>query len=234
MDNNVLFQLVERYGYQDISNCLVEERKKITMRYKNLSYDDKLNSIVKKKKFLPDEVCKWIIHESECYATENDGWTTKRHKNYPTTDLPVRQIPALSTPIINMIISNIFPIIGSHYNLNPFFLNIVDIFVVKYTVDGQNHLEFHRDGSIISFNILLNDEFEGGGTIIRHRSESGGISEVLHESETGDLFIHSGKLLHSGNKITLGTRYIIVGFIEYSFFLMGGRNGIQEPIRNMN
>lgn len=39
------------------------------------------------------------------------------------------------------------------------------IFIVRYdATKGQQQLRRHTDSSHLSFNVLLNDEFEGGGT----------------------------------------------------------------------
>ena len=43
-------------------------------------------------KLFSKNVCDWIIFESEEYAKNNGGWTTRRHENYPTTDIPVEKI----------------------------------------------------------------------------------------------------------------------------------------------
>ena len=51
-----------------------------------------------------------------------------------------------------------------------FSTNQFQIFVVRYDHDKQPNLVSHTDSSDVSFNILLNDEFEGGGT--RKCSES--------------------------------------------------------------
>lgn len=217
MENSSLEILIKKVTYTDVTEAMILSRKKIAKIASNITHESLLNTINKRTNFISPDFCNWIVYESELYAENNGGWTKKRHKNYPTTDLPVREIPALNTPLFNMTIMDIFPIISEHYKLNKYFLQINDLFVVKYDVNGQDHLGFHRDGSIISFNILLNDDFEGGGTIIKHISEDGMIDERIHTSEKGSLFIHSGKLLHSGRKITSGRRYILVGFIEYSF-----------------
>jgi hypothetical protein len=49
---------------------------------------NKINSIVIINSFLPPSVCHQIIRVSELYAKEH-SWTTQRHRNYPTTDIPV-------------------------------------------------------------------------------------------------------------------------------------------------
>ncbi len=67
----------------------------------------------------------------------------------------------------------------------------------------------HRDGSIVSFNVLLNseNEFTGGGTYIE-------ASNTVYTIDRGDCFVHSGKVRHGGETITSGVRYILVGFLD--------------------
>ena len=210
MSKDLLIEHIDEVGYQDVTESLRLIRTDISREIKDISETCRFNRVYRYSNFISDEMCLWIINEAEKFASENGGWTKKRHKNYPTTDLPVKEIPALWSPLMNLTVRDIFPLIASHYGLNPYFLGIGDLFVIKYDVAGQDHLGFHKDGSLISFNILLNDNFDGGGTTINHPEGA-----VNHQSQKRDLFMHSGKLLHAGNKITRGQRYIIVGFIEY-------------------
>lgn len=168
------------------------------------------NLLVRVKNFFEDEICKWIILESERYASENKGWKTKRHTDYHTTDLEIKSINSIKVFLNNVVVRDLFPIIEESYNLIPYKLSIIDLFIVKYEFDKQTNLPLHKDGSIISFNISLNSDFEGGGTIIFENS-----CKRLYKNPKGDVLIHTGKLLHSGNRITSGIRYILVGFIDY-------------------
>jgi hypothetical protein len=63
-------------------------------------------------------------------------------------------------------------------------------------------VKLYRDGSFLYTNILLSDPnyFEGGGTYFNNRTTT--------NLEEGDL------LVHSGLKITKGTRYILVAFVS--------------------
>lgn len=158
-------------------------------------------------KIYSKDICKWIIDEGERYAKKNGGWTTHRHQNYPTTDLPVNIIPNIFSFIISSL-PDILSKINKLYGLIDVKLNILDMFLVKYNENLQNELELHKDGSILSLNISLSDpsEYEGGGTLFPD-----GIHYVL---EQGDMLVHCGRVKHTGMKITKGNRYILVAFID--------------------
>jgi len=200
------------YIHNDLSNL----RKQIILDMnKNNNH---LYNYVLFKNIISNDLCDFIINESEKYALKNktelnkDGWIRTRHKNYPTTDLPIRNIESLSILLNNIISYNIFPLIEKSFNVNKYFLGCNDIFIVRYKDIEQNKLARHKDGCAFSFNILLNDSsnFEGGGTIINENNE-----DILVKNEKGGLLLHSGQVFHSGNIITKGIRYILVGFISY-------------------
>ena len=159
-------------------------------------------------KMFSKNVCEWIILESEKYAKHNGGWTTRRHENYPTTDIPIEKIPAVFNFVLNSF-NDIFNKIKKSYCFTEnVMFNIKDLFIVKYNEETQNKLDLHNDGSFLSINILLSDpkDFEGGGTYFND-----GLTAFL---EQGDLLVHSGKVEHSGLPITKGTRYILVSFVN--------------------
>jgi len=101
---------------------------------------------------------------------------------------------------------------------------------------GMDRLESHRDGSILSFNVLLTppDEFEGGGTFFDgFRDEyccddddgatvsSSSLSSpllqpggVVRPRRAGDVVLHSGKALHGASPVTRGHRTVLVGFVD--------------------
>ena len=86
---------------------------------------------------------------------------------------------------------------------------VADAFVVKYdAAKGQTHLAKHRDGSVLSFNIALNErfEYEGGGTWFE------GLGTAL-PIERGHVCCHASGVLHGGHPITAGVRYILVAFV---------------------
>jgi len=152
------------------------------------------------------DTCNWIINESELYAKENGGWTTNRHNNYPTTDIPIDKIKHIFKYVLGSL-DNIITKIYKHYCMpTSININILDLFIVKYEESSQNKLDIHTDGSFLTFSIMLSsrNDYEGGGTQFND-----GIKVFL---EQGDVLVHSGSVKHSGLEITKGTRYILVGF----------------------
>jgi hypothetical protein len=160
-----------------------------------------------------NDICRWIINECENYAIQNGGWTKNRHNNYPTTDLPIDKVKTIFYFIIESL-KTISLKIKQSYNLNDEIkINFVDVFVVKYKFNEQSYLEIHKDGSFLSFNILLSNpnDFEGGGTYF----DDG----LIMTPEQGDLILHSSKMNHSGLPITKGTRYLLVGFVNLELLI---------------
>jgi predicted 2-oxoglutarate/Fe(II)-dependent dioxygenase YbiX len=90
-------------------------------------------------------------------------------------------------------------------------LHFRDLFFVKYEAkEGhQAGLDLHRDGSVLSFNMLLNkaSDFEGGGTFFEAQNRT-------YSLEQGGCLMHSGKVMHAGAPVTQGIRIVLVGFVD--------------------
>ncbi len=158
--------------------------------------------------------CNAIIAEAEKIADQM-GWTTNRHGNYPTTDIPLVELPETLDFLRRALVQRIYPILRTQFGdllppgEAPYKLRVADGFIVKYDAEGgQSELKPHRDGSVLSFNIALNpaDEFEGGGTWFNSLEDSVKIDQ-------GEMVSHASGVLHGGHAITSGRRYIMVAFV---------------------
>lgn len=87
------------------------------------------------------------------------------------------------------------------------------MFVVRYDHDRRAFLSNHTDDADISINILLNTNFEGGGTRFWNREEEQPFAHVK-PTKMGQMVTHSAKIHHEGMPTTKGTRYILVGFLS--------------------
>ena len=91
-----------------------------------------------------------------------------------------------------------------------------DCFIVRYDAERQRYLPPHYDESTISFIIPLNSDFIGGGTFIYS------LGKTLAPKIGGVMSFCGGDLLHSGDPIVSGVRYIIAGFCYVDLVDSGG------------
>lgn len=142
------------------------------------------------------------------------GWTTSRHYAVPTTDIPVHEVPKMLPWFNKVFCSRLRPLMGEQFGENEVgkdgsAVYIHDAFIVRYdSQGGQRHLPLHRDESTHSFTIALNslDEYEGGGTYVSQLKRS------VKPEQGGVVSFRGSELLHGGDPVIKGTRYIIVAF----------------------
>ena len=150
-----------------------------------------------------------LISKLECCDILNRNitseWLTNRHSAFPTTDQSLYE----DVDVFVLVKERILPRISALYGFNNNDLEILDLFLVKYSACNQTGLKDHTDGCILSFNILLNEnsDFSGGGTNFPEYGK-------VVRSQRGDCVIHPGKILHGGFPITSGSRILLVGFVE--------------------
>ena len=144
---------------------------------------------------------------------EPAGWQKTRHTLYQTTDLNLVTDPF--TPEAREYISEklnrrLAPLLERIFGVTPKAIRANDMFVVRYDAQERPFLAKHTDDADISFNILLSDEFEGGGTRFWNRLENRPFANV--KPKRGQVLTHSSLIHHEGLPVTKGVRYILVGF----------------------
>jgi len=159
---------------------------------------------------LSTSACAQAIAAAEAFAANNIGWTTSRHYAVPTTDIPLHAVPSLLAwfaeallPCTLRLLQDVF-FAGKEIQCS-----VYDAFVVKYSAaDGQRYLPLHSDESTHSITVALNDagEFAGGGTFFQELQ--GAVRPPL-----GHVLAFDGNLLHAGDALLSGTRYIVAAFL---------------------
>lgn len=178
-----------------------------------------------------------IIRQAERYANEEidfttddghvirrrRGWTTTRHYDAPTTDIPVHEIPGVLEIFNKCVLKQLAPMLygllgDTQKKRNTAYFYINDAFIVKYEVPhdnsaqvSQRFLPIHTDQSHYSFTIALNakHEYENGGTYFVDLDQSLQVDE-------GHCLMFPGTLRHGGDPISKGTRYILAVFVFLS------------------
>ena len=205
------FSVLKKYDniFENINKdglVIVKNKTNQLLEENRISIDHKYDKIYTIKKFYSNDICNWIINESEKYALDNNGWFSDRHENYPTIDLPLNKINNVFE-FFKVSYSTIIKLIKECYKIEEkYIFSIHDAFIVKYDINLKKSLESHHDGSDLTISILLNNNFTGGGTFFEeHKS---------FHLKIGDMLIHQGSLKHSGLPIDSGIRYLLVVFIK--------------------
>ena len=190
---------------------------------------DKPRVQVSKGPLLPKEECAKAIEIAEAHAARHGGWTSSRHTQAATTDMPVKDIPELLDWFNDKLATTLFPMLAARYPdkiSGPDLLRAHDSFIVKYDGDNagaQNSLAVHTDESAFSFTIALNDrgEYEGGGTCFESirlseadgGSKKGDFGPLTLNADAGGVVAFPGTIRHGGSPVTSGVRYIIPLFL---------------------
>lgn len=99
-----------------------------------------------------------------------------------------------------------------------------DCFIVRYDAKRQRYLPPHLDESTISFIIPLNSDFKGGGTFIHS------LGRTVSPATGGMMSFCGGDLLHSGDPVVLGVRYIIAAFCYVDLVDSGAAKCVGDQI----
>ena len=168
---------------------------------------------------------------AKTYAAATGRWEkpdSERHASYATCDFAIEDCAELDTYLQEkcQFDQRLFQLVNEKYGIPINALSYLDFFCVNYKSLSEggimDRLEAHRDGSLVSFTVLLSppDNFEGGGTFfdsLRDLPEQppylapGG---VIRPTQAGDVTLHCGKLLHGAHPVTRGERTVLVGFVD--------------------
>ena len=151
-----------------------------------------------------EKFCNEIIQ-----LAENNTWVTDRHKFYPTTDQTMESLKMQN--IYQRVLEEfVYPIWVWYWDLAGNEWNTLNSenFIAKYDTLNQGSLDLHHDSSLITLNVRLNDDFEGGGTYLPK------YKITVQPKKAGNAMCHPGKIthLHGGRPVEKGTRYILVTF----------------------
>lgn len=186
-------------------------------------------AVVTTTPLLSPEDCTRAVAAAEAAARLRGGWTTARHYDVPTTDIPLHEVPALLAWFNDAMRSSIAPLLVAAYPgdiARPGDIRIHDAFLVRYTAEAQRYLPVHTDESQFSLTIALNSasEYTGGGTFFEE-------SKKVICPDVGHIVAFRGDTRHGGEPITSGTRYIVAVFAFLANTQLGEAEGIVDARR---
>lgn len=131
------------------------------------------------------------------YLEEPFGWQKYRHANHRTTDLNLAQdlfTEEDRTYLQQRLDARLSPSIEKLYGVKPSAVRAKDFFIVRYDGDRQAALSRHTDDGTITVSVLLNNDFEGGGT--RYWNRVGGDSFEDTAMPFGEFLTHIYDVLY--------------------------------------
>nr|XP_050853381.1 procollagen-lysine,2-oxoglutarate 5-dioxygenase [Vespula vulgaris] len=161
---------------------------------------------------------KELINVVETYGHWSDGTNhdprlSGGYENVPTRDIHMNQIN-FEPQWLYFLKEYVRPlqelVFTGYYHDPP---RAIMNFVVRYRPDEQPSLRPHHDSSTYTINIALNEvgvDYEGGGCrFIRYNCS-------VTDTKPGWMLMHPGRLTHyhEGLKVTKGTRYIMISFVD--------------------
>eukprot|EP00965_Chrysotila_dentata_P190871 6174165-Pleurochrysis_carterae.AAC.2 len=161
--------------------------------------------IIVKPHLLTSEECEEVINIAE----NTNVWSRTRHAYFPTDDISVRDVPQLQN-VSRAVDERIVPLLRTTYGVPPELdIRVGDLFIIRYSKDGQSGLRKHIDDSTLSFSVALSKPSE---------YVAGGVEFDLLESPVrvhqGSIVMHPSMLYHRGADVQNGTRYVLVGFVR--------------------
>ncbi|XP_068630751.1 procollagen-lysine,2-oxoglutarate 5-dioxygenase [Battus philenor] len=162
--------------------------------------------------------CKEWIDIMEAYGQWSDGSNNDKrlesgYEAVPTRDIHMNQV-GLEKQWLYILKEYVRPLqemVFTGYFHNPP-ISIMN-FVVRYRPEEQPSLRPHHDSSTYTINLALNspnEDYTGGGChFLRYNCS-------VRDTRKGWLLMHPGRLTHyhEGLKITNGTRYIMISFVD--------------------
>jgi len=138
------------------------------------------------------------------------GW----RKDYgPTAHLHLERDPftaANRTWLTDLLDRRLGPSLSRFYGVpDVSAIRVNDLYIVRYDADLTPALSNHTDAGDVTFQILLHDDFEGGGTTFWERPARQPFAHV--EPSLGTLLAHSANLNHEEMPVTDGTRVLLIG-----------------------
>lgn len=184
-----------------------------------------------KDKIINDETCDFFIRmaretistekrnaQNEDQSSSQEDW---RRTNSELGEARISKLPQEALEKLNMLLKEkLYPILIDRFGIDDDddTLTVYDGLILGNIAPSRSQ-PVHRDASLLTINIALSspdNDYEGGGTYIEGLVQNKHSTSCLLSPlrvEKGKLLCHSSGIMHAGNAITSGERWVMVLFI---------------------
>ena len=166
-------------------------------------------------------------------AGSRSGWQRQVDALYSTLDLPAHALKlGVYAKLRAALQARVVRPMEAHWRCGP--LQMVECFFVWYQApaagaqfegDHQAGLALHRDSTLLNCVLLLNSDFEGGGTVFADPEH--GVRERTFTPPVGDALCSTGQVLHGAQPVRRGERFVLVAWFDEMVAFEGAQRAMR-------
>lgn len=205
-DNEAFISRMVKKGYAGPSesklengNVIFETKNPILSQEECNYFIDVAKDTIRKEKEADLKYARTVEGEPEWKRTNSDLGEVR------LSNLP----PHAVTKLRDLLANELYPILVNRFNVQN--LAVYDGLILGNIAPSKSQ-PVHRDASLLTLNIALSspEDFEGGGTYIEGLENSDGLPLLISK---GKALCHSSSIMHAGNGISNGERWVLVLFV---------------------
>jgi ankyrin repeat protein len=176
--------------------------------------------------------CSELLDEVRA-AGSRSGWQRQLDALYSTLDLPAHALKLdVYAKLRTALQARVVRAMEAHWRCAP--LQMVECFFAWYQApaagaqperDHQAGLALHRDSTLLNCVILLNSDFEGGGTVFADPEH--GVQERTFTPPVGDALCSTGQVLHGAQPVRRGERFVLVAWFDEMVAFEGAQRAMR-------
>jgi GR25 family glycosyltransferase involved in LPS biosynthesis len=149
--------------------------------------------------FLTERQCQEII----ALAEHNGQWGSLSYDKFPAKEIRLNEVSQEYYELVADIFMTHITQICEEYWSPMEMIGIRDIFVMKYSREGQTSLNLHTDASLVTGSVKLNEDYRGA-ELVFPRQDFSNIN-----TKTGDVILFPGEVTHGHqcNELLEGVKY---------------------------
>jgi len=149
--------------------------------------------------FLSKKSCDLIIKRVELA----NKWESLPYDKFPGQEVRIKKVDSVLYDALVREFERVIVPAAEQYWYPLQYYGIRDMFIIKYTMDGQTSLPCHHDASLFSGSIKLNEDYEGAELLYYRQKFSNA------NIPAGDIIIWPGQVTHGHEctPLTSGTKY---------------------------
>ena len=202
-------------------------------QYKRLTDRPELLEPFVVERALTTEECSELLGAVRAAGSRN-GWQRQVDALFSTLDLPAHALPPpVYAKLRTALQARVMAAMAAHWRTAP--LQMVECFFAWYQAPAadaqpvgghQAGLALHRDSTLLNCVILLNSDFEGGGTVFADPEH--GVQQRTFTPPIGGALCSTGQVRHGAQPLRRGERFVLVAWFDEMVAFEGAQRAMRS------